>query len=172
MKKRDFIIPFVGLKEEIHQFEFELDESFFDTADQSLVVAPEIVVNLQFDKTHEPYVLDFNITGSYEGECDRCAANIRIPVSGKFRLFVAFGNIENHDETEVVYISRESHDVDLTEHIHDFAFLSIPMVKRCETEADLALCDERVDSFMKKINKPVEEKAIDPRWESLKKLKK
>lgn len=171
MKKRDFVIPFVGLKHAVHHFEFELDESFFETADETYVKNPDIKVDLTFDKTHEPYVLDFKITGTFEGDCDRCAANIKIPVDSSFRIFLEFGNTENDDETEVIYLSREAHDIDLYEHIHDFAFLSIPMVKRCETEADLALCDERVDSFLKKINTPTEDN-IDPRWASLKKLKK
>ena len=172
MNKRDFIIPFVGLKDEVHQFEFELDETFFDNAaNQVSVEAPEVKVDLQFDKTHEPYVLNFSVTGTYQDECDRCASQIRVPLYGRFRLFVEFGNIENEDETEVIYISREQHEIDLTEHIHDFVYLAIPMVKRCESEADLTNCNKKVEAFLDKVNQPQEE-TIDPRWESLKKLKK
>lgn len=172
MKKREFVIPFVGLKETNHEFKFELEASFFESLANQDITDPKIVVDLQFDKSHEPYVLVFKITGSYIDQCDRCARDVRIPVYGKFKLFLEIGNTENlRDETEVIYITRDTHDIDLYEHIRDFVLLSFPLVKRCESEADLKICDERVNEFLNKVNNTSEEQAIDPRWASLKKLK-
>ena len=171
MNKQDFRILIAGLKEKVYHFKYELDDSFFNTVEQPLIEQSSIVVDLSFDKTHEPYVLHFKVTGTFEGECDRCASTINIPINADYRLFVELGNIENDDETEVIYISREDHDIKLYDHIYDFVNLSIPMVKRCTSIADVKLCDEKVSSFMERINSS-SEKTTDPRWEALKKLKK
>ena len=171
LDKREFTVPIAGLKDKVYHFEYELEESFFETAEESLVDDPDIRVDLKFDKTNDPYVLDFEISGSYYGECDRCASRINIPVASNYRLFVEFGeHIEGTDETEVIYIDRDAHEIELYDHIHDYALLSIPMVKRCESEEDLKRCDEKVEQFLQKINTGTEE--TDPRWEALKKLKK
>jgi uncharacterized metal-binding protein YceD (DUF177 family) len=171
MKHREFNIPIAGLKDKVYQFEYELNDSFFDTATEPLVSEPDIQVHITFDKTKEPYVLDISISGTFMGECDRCASELRIPVEGDFRLYVKFGQAEETvDETEVVYISREDHEILLYEHLYDFAHLSIPMVKRCSTPADKTRCDEKIESYLTKA--PVQEDLKDPRWEALKKLKK
>ena len=171
MKRKEFNIPIAGLKDKIYLFEYELEASFFDTVDETLVKDPDIRVDLKFDKTHEPYVLDFEISGHFSGECDRCASEIRIPVEGSYRLFVEFGeHVEECDETEVMYISRDAHEIELHDHIYDFALLSIPMVKRCESPGDITRCDEKVEAFMS--NLADRNKESDPRWEALKKLKK
>lgn len=170
MKKRDFNIPLLGLKEKVYHFEYELDNTFFDTAEQPLIKEPNIKVNLTFDKTHEPYVLDFNVVGTYKGECDRCASNITIPIDENYRLFVEVANeFDNDDESEVIFITRDEQELRLYDHIYDYAHLSIPMVKRCESPADLKECDKRVETFMNNLQAKNEES--DPRWEALKNLK-
>jgi len=171
MKEKEFNIPIAGLKDKVYHFEYELEDSFFDTVDEPLVIKPEIGVNLKFDKTNEPYVLDFEISGSYNGECDRCASKIDIPINGSFRLFVEFGEPEEKsDETEVMFISREEQEIRLYDHIHDYVLLSLPMVKRCESPEDIIRCDEIVEAFLSNLaDRNVES---DPRWEALKKLKK
>ena len=171
MKKEEFRIPIAGLKEKIYHFEYELDYSFFDTVDEPLVTEPDIRVHLKFDKTHEPYVLDFSISGDYSGECDRCATKVRVPVLGEFRLFVEFGeHIEGYDETEVTYISREEHELRLYDHIYDFVQLSLPMAKRCESPEDKIRCNNIVESFFSNMVSRNEDS--DPRWEALKQIKK
>lgn len=170
MKNQDFIIPLSGLKDKVYHFEYELEASFFDAAEQPLVRKPEIEVTLQLDKSKEPYVLDFDISGTYEDECDRCGSLIRVPVEGHFRLYVEFGEpMEEVDETEVIYIARDAHDLDLYEHIYDFVHLSLPMVKRCSTPEEKRRCDEKTKAFLSNSDDLPPEG--DPRWEALKKLK-
>jgi uncharacterized metal-binding protein YceD (DUF177 family) len=170
MKKEEFTIPIAGLKDKVYHFEYELEESFFDPANEPLVSAPVIRLHISFDKTNEPYVLHFHIEGDFGGECDRCGSPVRIPIEGTYRLFVEFGQPEtNSDETEVIYISRDDHEIRLYEHVRDFVYLSIPMVKRCSAPEDIARCNETVKAFLKQV--PTVERKTDPRWEALKKLK-
>lgn len=170
MKKAEFHIPLAGLKDKVYHFEYEFEASFFDADSEPSVKDPAIGLHIIFDKTNEPYVLDFNISGDYAGDCDRCGSGIRIPVEGAFRLFVEFGQpIEGADDSEVIYISRDDHELELDEHVYDFVYLSIPMVKRCSTPEELARCDKKVKAYLKE--SPSDEPSGDPRWEALKKLK-
>ena len=176
MKKQEFIVPIAGLKDKVYQFEYELEDSFFDTVNEPLVSDPQIEVNITFDKTNEPYVLDFNITGDFACECDRCATPIRVAVNSDHRLFVKFGQAAEHaNETEVMYISREDHQIELDEVLFDFVYISIPMAKRCSTIADIAKCDKIVEAYLTQelSNKEKDvETSSDLRWEALKNLKK
>lgn len=170
MNNRDFTIPLLGLKDKVYHFEYELENSFFDIAEQPLIQEPKIKVDLTFDKRHEPYILDFHISGTYKGDCDRCAANIIIPIDATHRLYVEIGNEEVRDETEVIFISRDEPDLKLYDHVYDFVHLSLPLVKRCESRADVKQCNQRVEAFMNLLKAKNEES--DPRWEALKNLKK
>lgn len=171
MKKEEFVIPIAGLKEKVYHFEYEFEASFFETADEPLVSEPKIQLHIVFDKTHEPYVLDFEITGEFKGACDRCGSAIKVPVLGDHRLFVEFGepSEETLDDSELIYISRDDHQLELEAHVRDFAILSLPMVKRCSTPDEKVRCNKIVEGYIS--NMPVEEDLTDPRWEALKKLK-
>lgn len=171
MKRDEFIIPIAGLKDKVYQFEYELEKTFFEAAENTVVRDPDIHIHLQFDKTKEPYVLDFSISGDVEAECDRCATDVRVNVNEDYRLFVEFGEAANpgEDNTEVIFIPREAHDIDLTNHIHDYVYLSIPLVKRCSEPEDVIKCDERISGYLAKNDSGTDKN--DPRWEALKKLK-
>ena len=168
MKQEQFVIPLAGLKEKVYYFEYELEESFFD-AEEPQVLKPEIRVDLKFDKTNDPYVLDFSIYGKFKGTCDKCAATIDIPIDGEYRLFVEIGDTENDDDTEVVFIPQDAFELRLYDHVHDFVYLSLPVIKSCDEPFNTPFCDKEVGEILEKSNP---DKDSDPRWEILKNLKK
>ena len=43
-EKQQLIIPFIGLKEGIHQFEFEIDSTFFEQFDYSIIKDADFVI--------------------------------------------------------------------------------------------------------------------------------
>lgn len=171
MDNREWKIPLAGLKEKVYYFEYELDQTFFDESAEPLMKDPKVHVHLSFDKRHEPYVLDFELSGDFEDLCDRCGATIRVPLLGDHRLYVEFGAAiegEENDQSEVVYLSREAHEIDLYDHVHDYVILSIPMIKHCRTGIEKERCDQKVRQYSGN------EKASpgnDPRWAALKNLK-
>lgn len=173
-KKETYTIPYVGLKREKHTFQFLLDEKFFKKDDQSLVQEGNVEATVVFDKSIEPYILDFEFKGTVKSECDRCASEINLPIHGTHRVFVKFdedADVLEDDNLEIMFIHPEDPELDLEVYLYDFALLSIPYYKVCKDAGQT--CDPEVIQHLEKgkEQKGKEEFKPDPRWEGLNKLK-
>ena len=71
-KKQELIIPFIGLKEGIHQYEFEINSSFFEQFDYSIIEKADFAINVTFDKRKNLFNLAFDLKGHVIANCDRC----------------------------------------------------------------------------------------------------
>ena len=58
-KRKEFIIPFVGLKLGKHQFEYQINNSFFEIFDFSEFEKSNIKVNVVLEKKANLLELDF-----------------------------------------------------------------------------------------------------------------
>lgn len=165
-----FKIPFQGMKNRLHQFEYLIEGEFFENFPESDIEKCSIEVKIDFDKRENFFLLTFYIDGTVEVACDRCTEPFDQDIFGDYEVAVKFSandNIENKDE-DVVYISRNDDFFDVSNLIYDFIILSIPL--RCvhpENKEGESECNEEI------INKMNSEKeaSVDPRWAALEKLK-
>ena len=167
-------IPHIGLKKAVHLFEFELNEAFFSNFEHALIRQCDIRVTVNFDKRQEPYILDFNFSGTVNTECDRCTAIFPLKINGDFTLYVKFTGdpmIQNEDESEVLLIGHEEQEINLANYLYEFAHLSVPYQKICDDPGKTEYCDKEVVRLLEKLNPEEEEPNADPRWEELNKLK-
>ncbi len=172
--ERNFRIPFRGLKNKVHQFEFELGKQFFEDFEHTLVEECTINVHLTFNKSSEPYVIDFDINGTFKSACDKCLANIDVPITGSYRIYVEFNNrAENKEGEEVIFIDNEQDFISVKNLIYDFVNLSLPIIKSCDDPFKTQYCDMEVSKYIRESDEIVEKKEEehDPRWDQLKKLK-
>ncbi|MCO5232126.1 MAG: DUF177 domain-containing protein [Chitinophagales bacterium] len=174
-KQETYNIPYIGLKREVHTFNYQLDGKFFKKDEYSLIQDGKVDVKLIFDKSNTPYILDFDIRGIIQTNCDRCTTAIDIPIQGNYKVYVKFDqnaeDIEDED-MEILFLHPENPVIDIETYLYDFPLLSIPYSKVCE---DVGLtCDPE---FLKYIQRENEEKLKetenipDPRWAELNKLK-
>lgn len=173
-KKETYAIPYIGLKKEKHTFQYQLDEKFFRKDEHSLIQQGKVDATVVFDKSIEPYILDFEFNGTVLSECDRCASEIMIPIHGTHRVFVKFdqdADVLEDENLEILFLHPDDAEIDLEVYLYDFALLSIPYTKVCK-DAGLA-CDPDVIRHLEKPEekKGKEENTPDPRWEGLNKLK-
>lgn len=166
-RKEKLIIPFVGLKEGKHEFDFEIDKSFFKEFEYSIIESGEFRISLLFDKKKTMFELDFQISGTIHTDCFRCGDKIDIEVEGENNLIVKFGETENSLTDDILYVSNDEYELDLTEVIYEFTNLLMP--KR-PTHENIEDCNQKA---IKALNKFSENKKqeIDPRWDALSKLK-
>ena len=54
-----FVIPFKGLKEEKHQFEFAINKEFFDIYQYDDIYDADLKVHLNFNKKNTFFELEF-----------------------------------------------------------------------------------------------------------------
>ncbi|MBK7958814.1 MAG: DUF177 domain-containing protein [Bacteroidetes bacterium] len=169
---KQFNIPFVGLKNGVHVFDFEIDHRFFAQFEDSYIKEAQVSVKLNFDKKDLFFKLDFSIDGKVKVPCDRCLEEFDVEIFNDFAIFVKFEERESKigDEDNVIYLSKNDSHVDVSQVVYDFILLSVPMQNIHPNGADgEPTCNPAVIKKLK--GEDNKSDALDPRWEALKKLK-
>ena len=169
---REFKIPYVGLKDGIHDFEFDIDDKFFEHFAESPISGSQLKVTLGFDKKPSLFILSFSIDGSMMVECDRCLEQFRQSIFGDYTVYVKLTEEEDleEDEDDVVYHSRSETHFNVAPLIYDYINLSIPVQNiHPDDENGNPGCDPKVLAILEKM-KEDKKQDTDPRWEALKKL--
>lgn len=164
-----FIIPFSGLGDGVHKYEFVINKEFFDFFEYSEVKKGNIQVVVNLDKQERMMVIDFKFDGYVDILCDRCSGNFNQPVSGTQKLIVKVGNVREEESDEIITIPETDHEIDLSSFIYEYVILLLP-VKRIHTDDTFgkSTCDPEVLRILEDHSR---KKSHDSRWDSLKNLK-
>ena len=170
---RKYDIHFVGLKLGEHEFNYKIDDNFFQLFNETQFNKGNCDVRLKFDKETAHFVLDFSIEGNVQVECDRCTVDMSYPIIANFKLYVKFDDERNtgdeEENDEVLYISRADSAINVSQFIYEYISLSIPLVRNCDfLEDQYKNCNQAV---LKKLNDSIQPEAIDNRWQGLKNIK-
>ena len=167
--KKEFTIQFSGLATGVHQFGFEIDQSFFETFDYGDLADGNLTIDCMMEKQERMLIFTFDIKGKVGVVCDRCLDDFDLPVEGKERLIVKFGNEAMEENDEIVVIPEQEHEIDLSQYLYEYINLMLPYRKvHGEDENGESLCNQEV---IKRIEEHTQEEETDPRWDALKKLK-
>lgn len=166
-----FTIPLEGLKDGMHQFDFQIDKEFFKHFEQSPIQEGNFDLKLFFDKRPDLLVLTFDFKGSFSTNCDRCLEAIQLPMKNNEQLLVKYAETPS-EEAEVVYIERGTQQLNVAKYAYEFICLSIPMIKVYDCEEDEnPPCNQAIlDQLYKE--EEIEEETKNPVWDALKDLKK
>jgi len=63
--KKEYIIPFIGLKLGFHEFEFEIHDAFFEDREYSIIHNGNVNVKLVFEKKGTMMIGEFTIKGTH-----------------------------------------------------------------------------------------------------------
>ena len=64
MSDKEFVIPFVGLKQGVHEFNFEIGKAFFESIEYSIVLEGNVYVTFLLDKKETMLIGDYTIRGT------------------------------------------------------------------------------------------------------------
>ncbi len=166
---KEFIIPFKGLGLGTHDYEWEIGKKFFDAIENADILDCELNVKLELDKQERMMVLSFDISGEIETQCDRCLGKLIIPTDIKQSYIVKFGYERIEESEDVMVISENEYQFDVSALIFDYVSLFLPFKKvHGEDQNEKSLCDGDV---LSKLNEIDDHKDVDPRWEALKNIK-
>lgn len=177
---KPFSIPFVGLKNGKHQFEFVVDDTFFKEFEYSPLKKGELIVEVEFNKQENMFVTEFFIKGGVDLLCDRCNEEYRQPVQANEKLIFKIGEEAFDESDEVIVIGKNDHEINLAPYIYEFINLAIPIIHiHPDQEDGKPGCNPEVLEILKKLSvndedaNPDQKKEIvhDPRWDALKKLR-
>lgn len=172
--KRDYIIPFVGLKIGFHDFSFEVRDSFFEALDYSIIEKGSLSVTLRLEKKETMLIGDFFVKGHVEAICDRCSDKVDVPTKGGYRLIFKFGN-ENSEDEALIVLPPDSYELDISQNLYELITVSLPT--RLVHKA--GECNDEMIALLKKYSGaqgPSKDNGdglkddVDPRWSALKKL--
>lgn len=166
---RDFIINFGSLPFGEHEFEFQVDDSFFQKHEHSLVHKGNIDVLVVLDKKETMMLYDFTLDGEVIVECDRCLEELTLPIESFDELIVKFGDQPETESEDVFVVAPKEYEIDVSQFIYEYIMLQIPMRNVHDEEENGQTCDPEVLKELEKhkIN-PEETPPADPRWDGLK----
>ena len=172
----EFLIPFVGLKLGKHQFEYQINKEFFEDYQYDEFESCDIKVNLILEKKSTMLELHFKHKGTIHVPCDLTSEMFDLPVKGKIKLIVQFGEAFNDDNEELLILPFGEHQIDVKQYIYEMIALSVPLKKIHPGIKDGTLKSEALDKLnelrvsAKEQKADVKEETTDPRWDQLKKL--
>lgn len=164
---QEFEIPFLGLKEGVHDYAFDIDAVFFESFEYSEVKQGQVHVDVSMEKQERMLIFNFNIKGSVELPCDRCLAPLQLEISGDERLIVKFGQEWEEESEEVMIMPETESRIDISGFIYEYIMLMLPYKRVHPEDSGESLCDE---SMVDKLGQHASTET-DPRWEALKEIK-
>lgn len=174
--RREYEIAFVGLKPGIHEFNYEIEDKFFEPFQQQDFHNCKANVKLMLDKQSSFLLLKFEIGGKLEVTCDRCNSNLPLDLWEEFNIIVKMTDEpeqmnKEDDDPDVYYISRGESHLDVADWIYEFINLSIPMYKVCSYEKmDGPYCNKAAMDLLNKLDVKKDELS-NPIWKGLEKFK-
>ncbi len=177
-KTKEYLIPFIGLKIGKHQFEYQINNAFFEIFDYQEFNNSNIKVNVTFEKKSTIMELSFKHKGTVNVPCDMTNEEFDLPIKGKMNLIVRFGEVFNNDNEELLILPHGEFQIDIAQYIYEMIVLSVPLRRihpgikdgSLNTEALAKLKELTVEKLKKDNKKEEKEENIDPRWDKLKQL--
>ncbi|MET3113010.1 uncharacterized protein AAKU52_000729 [Pedobacter sp. CG_S7] len=173
---KQFSIPFTGLKIGKHEFEFDLDNSFFGAFEYSSIKEGTLKATVELDKQETMLILQIQILGTVKLDCDKCLAEFNAKIDIKDRQIVKFADDDTEsDDLEIIVINKKESNIDLAGIFYEFISVSVPFIKVCEENGEGQQCDKEMIARLENLSTGTaheeEKNDEDPRWAALKKLK-
>lgn len=177
-KTKEYLIPFVGLKQGKHHFEYQLNNAFFEIFDYDEFENSNIKVNVVLEKKSSMLELVFQHQGTVNVPCDLTSEEFDLPIKGKMKLIVRFGEEFNNDNEELLILPFGEFEIDIAQYMYEMIVLSIPLRRVHPGVKDGSLKTKALEKLNElKVKEPEQEEKevqkeedIDPRWDKLKQL--
>jgi len=166
---KNFVIPFRGLKIDVHHFDFVMNNKFFEAIEYAELKKGLVDVSLDLIKQERMMIFEFNLKGSVEVLCDRCLEPFDQSIEGYEKLIVKYGEKFEEQSDEVIIISESDFEFNISPYIYEFINLLLPMQHiHPDDENGNSTCDK---DMLDRLSSNDIEHESDPRWDVLKNLK-
>lgn len=175
--RREYEIPFVGLKPGEHYFTYEITDRFFEDFNEQDFNNCQATVKLKLDKKAGFMLLKFDVDGNVELICDRCGNNLKMQLWDEFNIVVKMVDDpgamnEREEDPDIYFISKGESHLHLADWIYEFINLSIPMQRMCkEDEIGGPQCNVEVLDKLKKMEEDLKASENNAIWKGLDQFK-
>lgn len=167
----NYVIPFSGLSQGEHIFNYNINDSFFKELDYSEIKKGSLSVSVKIEKQSSMLISSISISGYIETPCDRCGEDFNLPIESQRQLIFKTGGDALIEEEEIIYLPGSEHEINFSHHIYESIILGLP-ARRLHKENEKGQSECNAD-IIKKLNELSinEETKTDPRWAALKNIK-
>lgn len=172
MKQKEFTIPFSGLKQGKHNFEFNIGNKFFESFEYDEFNDANIALKLILNKTSTMLELEFEAVGTINVDCDITQEPYDQEVAAELELVVKFGEEYNDVDDEILIIPHGSYQVNIAQYVYEILVLAVPQKRVHPGIANGTLKSRALDRLAELQPKESREnkEENDPRWDKLKSL--
>ncbi|MBX9852498.1 MAG: DUF177 domain-containing protein [Cytophagaceae bacterium] len=182
--RRQFDLDILKLRNGIHHYGFDIEDSFFEEFKDSFIEKGRLKVKLSLNKSETLIQAEFEIQGRVELTCDRSLEKFDYSVDVTNHLIFKYGNEFSELTEEIITIPRDLPTLNVAQYIYEFIGLAVPMKKlhprfqneqgeETEEEAILVYTTKKEGDEEDEETENTDEKEVkDPRWEILNNLKK
>lgn len=171
----EFEIEFIKLKSGHHEFNFQLENSFFEAFENADVLESKLSARIELERFPNWMNVAIHIQGEAGLSCDRCLEQVNIPVQTEFRMIYKHAeemlNVDD-DDTSLVILKPNDISINVAHPIYETIMLALPMIRNCD-ELEIKPCNAQMLNKLNQLNQNEDEtqtEQTDPRWDKLKDL--
>ena len=155
-----YLIPFLGLKIGKHQFDYQVDNTFFAHFDYDEFKDASVKVNIILEKKSTLLELEIKHKGTVNVPCDVSGEEFDLAIKGNLKLVVKFGDAFNDENEELLIIPHGEFQINMAQYIYESIVLSVPLRRIHPGVKDGSLTEviEKLESLAPKENKESEQK--------------
>lgn len=173
-KLKEFTIPFVGLKQGRHQYEYEIGKEFFEHFEYDEFNSANVKVDVLLDKKSTMLEFTLKASGTVNVDCDLTNEPYDQPIESELFLVVKFGDEYNDDNEDLLILPHGEFQINIQQYIYELIVLAVPSKRVHPGVIDGSLQSEvleKLEELSPKEKEEIkEEEDIDPRWIKLKNL--
>jgi len=166
-----YVINFTGLKEGEHNFEFDLDNKFFEHFDYNDFNSCQIKAEVRVNKKSNLLEFVFSSKGWININCFVSNEPFDYLQKHQIKLVVKFSSELINDNEELVILPVGTSTLNVAQYLFEMIILSLPIKIIHPGVVDGSLESETLNK-LKELESKAQEKSskIDPRWDKLKDL--
>lgn len=172
MKKKEFSVPFSGLKQGKHEFKYVVNNEFFESFGYTEFNDANVNLQVLLNKMSTMLEFELQAEGTINIDCDLTSEPYDQEINSELELVVKFGEKFNDDDDEILIIPHGEHQVNIAQYVYEMLVLAVPQKRIHPGVEDGTLDSEvlkRLEDLQPKEKKENKEET-DPRWDALKKL--
>jgi uncharacterized metal-binding protein YceD (DUF177 family) len=172
MKQKEYSIPFSGLKQGKHNFNYQIDNTFFDSFGYDEFNDAAITLEVVLHKTSTMMEVDFKASGTVNVDCDITNEPYDQPLAADLHLVVKFGEDYNDEDDEILILPHGEHQLNIAQYVYEMLVLAVPQKRVHPGIEDGTLKSKVLDKLqeLQPKEKSSNKEENDPRWDELKKL--
>lgn len=171
MDQKQFIIRLNGLTTGTHLYEFEVNDTFFESREYADIEGAKVNAQVELIKQNSLIQLNFTLTGTAHATCDRCTKAFPVEVDATEQMFVKQGNPEEEHPENVLVIPFGENDLDISQPLYEFISLALPARRvPCEEDPTFKCDDETLNKLNEISTDEPEQNPGDTIWDKLKNI--